>query len=101
AAAPGAGDGEGESVDVDQLAAQVVREVETKRATWGPWHLMAEAMRQVRRHPAAGDVAGLAERVAHRAQALSIRLDPPELNPVPAPLRRADGESVYTVHGAR
>ncbi|MCM3662496.1 relaxase domain-containing protein [Georgenia satyanarayanai] len=98
---PGAGESEGESVDVDQLAAQVVREVETKRATWGPWHLMAEAMRQVRRHPAAGDVAGLAERVAHRAQALSIRLDPPELNPAPAPLRRADGESVYTVHGAR
>ncbi|WP_324654080.1 MobF family relaxase [Georgenia sp. H159] len=97
----GVGESEGEQVDVDQLAAQVVREVETKRATWGPWHLMAEAMRQVRRHPAGGDVAGLAERVAHRAQALSIRLDPPELNPVPAPLRRADGESVYTVHGAR
>lgn len=100
-AAPGSGDVDDTEADVEELARRVVREVGTRRATWGPWHLMAEAMRQARQHPGSGDVAALAERVAQRAEALSIRLDPPELNPAPAPLRRANGESVYTVHGAR
>ncbi|WP_143426824.1 MobF family relaxase [Georgenia soli] len=91
---------DGTGVDVDELARRVVEEVQAKRATWKPWHLMAEAMRQARQH-ATGDLTAVAEQVAARAEALSLRLDPPELNPVPEVLQRADGESVYTVHGQR
>jgi len=91
---------DGAGVDVDELARRVVEEVQAKRATWKPWHLMAEAMRQARQH-ATGDLTAVAEQVAARAEAQSLRLDPPELNPVPEVLQRADGESVYTVHGQR
>src|SRR5690606_16908987 len=59
-------------VDVEELADRVVSEVAKKRATWGPWHLMAEAMRQVRDVPTGGAVAGLAEEVARRAEARSV-----------------------------
>lgn len=100
---PEAGEAQAAPIVVDEegLAHRVITEVASKRATWGPWHLMAEALRQARAHPTGEPVTAVAERIAGRAQALSIPLDPPELNPTPAPLQRADGESIYTVHGAR
>src|SRR5699024_1268038 len=73
----------------------------SKRATWGRWHLLAEAMRHARNNPGDVPVEELAERIADRAEALSIPLDPPELNPTPTPLQRTDGESIYTVRGTR
>lgn len=92
-------EGAGE-VDVEELAAVVVAEVGLRRATWGPWHLAAEAQRQVRGRAPAGRAEEVAEAVAARARALSVPLGPgEELNPAPVALQRPDGRSVYTVHG--
>lgn len=91
---------DGGEVDVEELAAVVVAEVGSRRATWGPWHLAAEAQRQVRGRAPAGRAQEVAEEVAARARALSVPLGPgEELNPAPVSLQRPDGRSVYTVHG--
>ncbi|MGG5258811.1 MobF family relaxase [Phycicoccus avicenniae] len=88
---------------VREAAGRVVREVESRRATWQTWHLAAEAQRQVRDLDVApGDVA---EVVAHVVQVaageLSVNLTP-EHDPMvdPAVLRRADGASVYRHTGS-
>ena len=97
---------------VDTLARHVAGQVTNSRSTWTIWNLRSEAERALR-HPAiltvhglgpaaAAQLAGLAEAVADRAAApgVSIRLDPPALADEPASLRRGDGASVFTRHGA-
>jgi conjugative relaxase-like TrwC/TraI family protein len=100
----------------DQLVAALTREVltavEERRSTWSLWNLRAEAERALRdpqiltRHhlTAAGAtrLADLAEAATDRAAGpgFSIRIDPPALVNEPAALRRADGTSVFTRHGA-
>jgi DNA primase catalytic core len=85
-------------------AADVVAVVSSARATWQEHHVRAEAERAAR---GAGiplqDLTAVVDGVV--AQALSaqhsIPLDPPEPVAVPAPLRRSNGESVYTAAGTR
>ena len=82
-------------------ARDTVEVMEDGRATWQVWHLRAEAERQAR---TAG--IGLAhldhavDQVVEEAIALSTRLGAPDPITEPAALRRADGTSVYEVHGA-
>jgi len=97
---------------VNRLAAAVLEVVQGSRSTWSVWNLRAEAERALR-HPdvlaehhltaaTASQLTSLAEAVTERAAGpgMSLRLDPPDLAPVPASLRRADGTSVFTRHGA-
>ena len=84
-----------------RAASATVAAVESSRATWQVWHLRAEAERRAR---AAG--IGLAhleqavDQVVDEALARSIRLGVPDPVAEPPQLRRADGASVYDVHGA-
>ncbi|MDC5696309.1 relaxase domain-containing protein [Intrasporangium calvum] len=88
---------------VEAAAQQVVKAVESRRATWQVWHVRAEAQRRVR---AAGLAAGESEQAVDRVveQALtggSVSLARPDDGLVEPPaLRRRDGASVYTVAGA-
>ncbi|HET7475192.1 MAG TPA: MobF family relaxase [Dermatophilaceae bacterium] len=87
--------------DVGALAVQAVANVAEVRSTWTRWHIHAEAHRLTRGHPMTPDardalVAAVTD-AALDGHSLAIRA--PDLNPQPAQLRRADGESVYTVHG--
>lgn len=89
---------------VESLAAGVVETVSKHRATWQVWHLQAEAQRQVRSTGrAAGDVDALVARVvaASLRGGRSVELTRPDPVSEPAPLRRRDGESVYSVHGSK
>ena len=87
----------------DELARRVVDVLESSRSTWQVWHVQAEALRQARYagipltslDETVGDVV---ERVT---QGLSLPVDAaPDLGE-PEWLLRADGTSVYTVHGSR
>jgi len=87
----------------DELARRVVDVLESSRSTWQVWHVQAEALRQARYagipltslDETVGDVV---ERVT---QGLSLPVDAaPDLRE-PEWLLRADGTSVYTVHGSR
>lgn len=80
------------------VAAQVISEVESRRATWQSQHLHAEAQRQIR------GVAIPADRIAmtvglivgEAIDRLSINLTPdPDPIPEPEALRRSDGTSAY------
>ncbi|MFT4218079.1 MAG: MobF family relaxase [Micropruina sp.] len=88
----------------DEAARRVAARVERDRSAWQIWHVHAEALRQVRGHHVP------AERVAAAADHLtglvldrySVPLSPPTDGiSEPSPLRRADGQSVYTVAGSR
>jgi len=94
------------TVDVDDaavadLARRAVETVAESRSTWTRWHVQAEVQRVTRSlavSPAARDT--LVETVTARAfGAECLVLSAPELNAEPHELRRADGESVYGVHG--
>ena len=80
------------------LAANVVSVVQRHRSWWQPWHVRAEALRQVR---IAGvpELASALDRVVDLALGrFSVRLTPPgDGISEPAALRRPDGSSVYTV----
>ena len=96
-----------------QVVAATAAAVAAGRATWQSWHVRAEAERQTRAHPATttltrAGVDALVEQVvaAVLAPAVSVALsreDPADLaaGGTPAPLRRADGTSVYQVAGSR
>ena len=88
----------------DEAARRVVARVERDRSAWQIWHVHAEALRQVRGHnlpaeqiaPATDRLTGL---VLDR---YSVPLSPPTDGiSEPECLRRADGQSVYTVAGSR
>ncbi|WP_256791953.1 MobF family relaxase [Terrabacter sp. Ter38] len=97
---------------VEATAASIVATLESSRSTWQVWHVRAEAQRRVRSaepdspHVRAGVRAGdvdavvglLVDEVLDRR---SVRLtDQDDGMREPAQLRRRDGASVYTVHGA-
>lgn len=82
------------------LVDAALRGVADKRATWGRFHLEAEAQRVARTYaPAGTDLRALTQQITGQAMAASLPITPPELNEVPDVMRRLDGESVYTVHG--
>jgi len=101
---PPAGPAEAPAPDVDALASLVVARVQGERATWTRWNLLAEAERLTRPLRLAGPperdrlVAAIADRAA--GAPYSLRLAGPAPLAEPAGLRRADGASVFTVHGA-
>ncbi|MDQ3158011.1 MAG: relaxase domain-containing protein, partial [Actinomycetota bacterium] len=90
------------NVDVPAAAARVVDAVGQRRSTWRVWHLRAEADRLARTLP------GLSE--AHRrdlvvaitntaVDAHSVTRQPVPSDEVPEQLTRANGESVFRMHG--
>ncbi|MEO3939318.1 MobF family relaxase [Dermatophilaceae bacterium Soc4.6] len=97
---------------MQETAATILATLEARRSTWQVWHVRAEALRQLRSHPqthlptptAGGPGAPehvvdqlVAEVLEHR----SVRLSPDGDGITEPPLlRRQDGSSVYTVHGA-
>lgn len=89
---------------VEDAAAATIAAVEEHRATWNVWHLLAEAQRQARTGAlTAGEVDGTVREVVAAAISRSVRLGVEDPVREPAnlpPLRRANGESVYDVHGA-
>jgi conjugative relaxase-like TrwC/TraI family protein len=84
-------------------AAQVIQTVSTSRATWQRHHVLAEAQRVVRGSGHAADTT-LADKIT--AAALAEPLSLPHIGEgdaemgEPSRLRRRDGASVYTRHGA-
>ena len=86
---------------VEDAAAATIDCIEGSRATWNVWHLTAEAQRQVRRAGIAREaLASAIAQVVEAAISRSVPLGVEDPVNEPAPLRRADGESVYDVHGA-
>ena len=94
------------SIDADWVAAaadRVLAAMEEHRSTWQIWHVRAEAQRQVR---AANLTTDKPEQLVDLlvAEVLGTRSIPltstDDAIVEPAPLRRADGSSVYTVAGA-
>jgi conjugative relaxase-like TrwC/TraI family protein len=84
-----------------QLADQVLTELMTTRSTWKYNHVLAESQRVARQwvdHVGPQSVQALAEVLTDRTLKASIRLTPPEPNPVPAALQRVDSTSVYVQH---
>ena len=91
-----------DATSVAGTARQVVSAMEAERATWGRWHLHAEAQRQVRTLDVApGMVEHVVDLVVGEAVNLCAPLNGPVGVQVPAELRRSDGSSVYEVTGAR
>ena len=86
---------------VEDAAAATIEAVEESRATWNVWHLLAEAQRQARRSGIAREEVDRAvSEVVEAAISRSVRLGVDDPVAEPAQLRRADGASVYDVHGA-
>jgi DNA primase catalytic core len=99
---------------VERTAAAVVEAVQAARATWQVWHLRAEASRRAR---TAGIRPGDLESACDQVVAAAINQhciafnNPDPLTDaagaehagvrIPAVLTRADGASVYSLHGAR
>ena len=88
---------------VAEAAVQVLGQVEQRRSTWQTWHVRAEAQRQVRAaNPDPDLVDDLVDQVVDQVlETRSVSLARGEPGIVePAPLRRRDGASVYTVAGS-
>ncbi|WP_017792474.1 MobF family relaxase [Leucobacter salsicius] len=79
------------------LGESVVATVGEKRSTWRRWNLTAEAARQTMRYRFAStrDREAIIGMVVAAAEAVSIRLTPPELASSPAVFRRSDESSVF------
>ena len=86
---------------VEDAAAATIEAVEESRATWNVWHLTADAQRQARGAGIArAEVDEAVHQVVEAAISRSVRLGVDDPIAEPQELRRADGESVYDVHGA-
>lgn len=83
--------------DLAALARSVVEQVQTKRSTWTRWNLHAEASRQTMglRFATTADREAVVGLITDAAEAVSLRLTPPELTTAPAAFRRSDGSSVF------
>ena len=79
------------------LGERVVATVGEKRSTWRRWNLTAEAARETMRYRFAStrDREAIIGMVVDTAEAVSIRLTPPELASSPAVFRRSDESSVF------
>src|SRR5665648_217227 len=73
----------------------------TRRSTWTPWNVLAEAARATRglRVATAQDRQVLLDRVGDPVLARCVSLDPPDLFTVPAEYQRLDGTSVFSRPG--
>ena len=97
---------------VDEIARTVVAVVSEEKATWTKWNLIAETERQLRAHrfatSADRDAATNAVVSFATETDLSVRLTPDvdldltaeQEQTAGTPLRRSNGESVFTEHGA-
>lgn len=89
--------------DVAEIAARVVAEVQEHHATWTRWSLLAQAQRELRAMHFT-DTAEQEQAVALVVDAAlstwSLSTEPPESVAEPPALRRSDGSSVFTQHGA-
>ncbi|MBP2351698.1 hypothetical protein JOF29_002781 [Kribbella aluminosa] len=83
---------------IEAYGAATVLTLQTKRATWNRWNLLAEAARQTRllRLVSSDDRFAVLQSVVEHAERHSISLKAPAI--VSAPITRANGESVFTVH---
>lgn len=79
------------------LGQSVVEVVGEKRSTWRRWNLTAEAARQTMgyRFATTQDRETVVGMVVDAAEAVSLRLTPPELATSPALFRRPDGTSAF------
>ncbi len=89
-----------EDVSRDELVAlaqAVVEQVQEKRSTWGRWNLSAEASTQTigLRFATVEDREAVIGLITDAAEAVSLRLTPPELTVAPAAFTRPDGSSVF------
>jgi conjugative relaxase-like TrwC/TraI family protein len=86
---------------IEAYAAATVITVQTKRATWTRWNLLAEAARQTRliRLVSSAERFAVLESIVASAEHQSISLTAPEI--VTVPETRADGESVFTIHNGQ
>jgi conjugative relaxase-like TrwC/TraI family protein len=82
---------------VAELGQAVVEAVGEKRSTWRRWNLHSEASRQTMgwRFATAEDREAVVGMITDAAEAVSLRLTPPELATSPVAFRRADGSSVF------
>jgi conjugative relaxase-like TrwC/TraI family protein len=91
-------------VHVGEIAARVLAVVSEEKATWSRWNLLAEAERQLRcyRFPQPADRDTVTNLVVDRAvhPDMAIRLTVEDQTVDPPELQRANGESVFTQHGA-
>jgi conjugative relaxase-like TrwC/TraI family protein len=91
-------------VPVGEIAARVLAVVSEEKATWTRWNLLAEAERQLRcyRFPHPADRDTVTSLVVERAvdPDMSVRLTVEDQTVDPPELQRANGESVFTQHGA-
>jgi conjugative relaxase-like TrwC/TraI family protein len=90
-------------LDVVDLAARVVAEVQEHHATWTQWSVLAQAQRELRgmRFTDAAEQQRAVSLVVDAALSTwSLSTEPPQLVAEPAPLRRSDGSSVFTQYGA-
>lgn len=89
---------------VSETSREIRDAMQSRRSTWQTWHVRAEALRRVRTLDGLTPerVEDLVERltahVLERDSVLLTRAHDPVVEP--AALTRADGESVYSVHGA-
>lgn len=82
---------------IEELGQSVVEVVGEKRSTWRRWNLTAEAARQTMgyRFATTEDREAVVGMVVDAAEAVSLRLTPPELATSPALFRRPDGTSAF------
>ncbi|MEV0284106.1 MobF family relaxase [Kribbella sp. NPDC050820] len=86
---------------LDAYGAATVLTLQTKRATWTRWNLLAEAARQTRllRFVSTDDRSAALQAIVERAEQHSISLTAPDF--VTIPVTRASGESVFTIHNGQ
>ena len=91
-----------DATTIAEAARQVVSVMEAERATWGRWHLQAEAQRRVRTLDVPpGMVEHVVDLIAGEAVNRCVPLNGPPDIQVPAELRRSDGTSMYEVTGTQ
>ncbi|TCC36495.1 MobF family relaxase, partial [Kribbella speibonae] len=83
---------------IEAYGVATVLTLQTKRATWNRWNLIAEAARQTRllRLISSDDRFAVLQSIVECAERHSISLSPPEV--VGAPITRTNGESVFAIH---
>jgi conjugative relaxase-like TrwC/TraI family protein len=86
---------------LNAYGAATVLTLQSKRATWTRWNLLAEAARQTRliRFVSTNDRIAALQAVVEHAEQHSISLTAPDL--VTIPVTRASGESVFTIHNGQ
>ncbi|MEV6273349.1 MobF family relaxase [Kribbella sp. NPDC051936] len=83
---------------IEAYGTATVLTIQTKRATWNRWNLLAEAARQTRllRIVSSNERLAVLQSIVRCAERHSISLKAPDL--VAAPVTRSSGESVFTIH---